>query len=68
MKAIFKDTDKLIISSLDHSEAIVGKAFLKNLEEDGKTLKVEQRNEPYQDEFDGLVITIVDKETDIEQG
>lgn len=56
MKAIFKDTDKLIINSLEYSETLIGKQFLKNLE--GKTLKVEQRND-INDEFDGLVFTIV---------
>lgn len=57
MKAFFKDNDKIIINSMDHSEALVGKTFLKDLQ--GKCLKAEQRND-INDDFDGLVLTISD--------
>lgn len=58
MKAFFKDSDKIIINSMDYTEALVGKQFLDNLKD--KELKVEQRND-INDDFDGLVISIVDK-------
>lgn len=61
MKTFFKDTDKLIVNSMDYSESLVGKQFLSNLQEEGKTLKVEQRND-VNDNFDGLVISIVNEE------
>lgn len=62
MKAFFKDTDKIIINSMDHSESLVGKQFLNSLK--NKTVKIEQRND-INDDFDGLVITIID--TPVEQ-
>lgn len=57
MKAFFKDSDKIIINSMDYTEALVGKQFLDNLKD--KVLKVEQRND-INDDFDGLVISIID--------
>ena len=57
MRAFFKDTDKIVINSMDHSEALVGKQFLSNLQ--GKVLDVEQRND-INDDFDGLVLKITD--------
>ena len=57
MKAFFKESNKIIINSMSHDEALVGKQFLAALE--GKTIKVEQRND-INDDFDGLVISIVD--------
>lgn len=57
MKAFFKDNTKIIINSMDYTEALVGKKFLQELE--GKTLKVEQRND-VNDDFDGLVLSIVE--------
>lgn len=59
MKAFFKDSDKIIINSMDYTEALVGKQFLENLSAEGKTIKVEQRYD-VNDDFDGLVISIVD--------
>lgn len=59
MKAFFKDSDKIIINSMDYTEALVGKQFLENLK--GKELKVEQRND-INDDFDGLVISIIEKQ------
>lgn len=55
MKAFFKDSDKIIINSMDYTEALVGKQFLKDLE--GKVLVAEQRND-INDDFDGLVLTV----------
>lgn len=60
MKAFFKDSDKIIINSMDYTEALVGKQFLDNL--DGKMIKAEQRND-INDDFDGLVLSIVDMPT-----
>lgn len=57
MKAFFKESDKIIINSMSYDEALVGKQFLAALE--GKTIKVEQRND-INDDFDGLVISVVD--------
>ena len=57
MKAFFKESNKIIINSMSYDEALVGKQFLADLE--GKTIKVEQRND-INDDFDGLVISIVD--------
>ena len=57
MKAFFKESNKIIINSMSYDEALVGKQFLAAL--DGKTIKVEQRND-ISDDFDGLVISIVD--------
>lgn len=57
MRAFFKDNDKIVINSMDHSEALVGKTFLSNLND--KYLKAEQRND-INDDFDGLVLTITD--------
>lgn len=61
MKAFFKDSDKIIINSMDYTEALVGKQFLENLV--GKELKVEQRND-INDDFDGLVISIIETPVD----
>ena len=58
MKAFFKDSEKLIINSMDYTEALVGKEFLNKLAT--KDIKVEQRYD-VNDDFDGLVITLVDK-------
>lgn len=58
MRAFFKDNDKIIINSMDYTEALVGKQFLSNLE--GKCIRAEQRND-INDEFDGLVLTIGEK-------
>lgn len=55
MKAFFKDNDKIIINSMDYTEALVGKQFLNDL--NGKILIAEQRND-INDDFDGLVLTI----------
>ena len=60
MKAFFKDSDKIIINSMDYTEALVGKQFLENLKD--KEIKVEQRYD-INDDFDGLVISIVEKQT-----
>lgn len=57
MKAFFKESTKIIINSMSYDEALVGKQFLAALE--GKTIKVEQRND-INDDFDGLVISIVE--------
>lgn len=57
MKAFFKESNKIIINSMSYDEALVGKQFLAALE--GKTIKVEQRND-INDDFDGLVISVVD--------
>ena len=57
MKAFFKDTDKLIVNSMTYDEALVGKMFLDKSE--GKTIRAEQRND-INDDFDGLVISIVE--------
>ena len=57
MKAFFKESNKIIINSMSYDEALVGKQFLAALE--GKTIKVEQRND-INDDFDGLVISIVE--------
>lgn len=59
MRAYFKDTDKIIINSLTHDEALIGKQFLSNLS-DSKVINAEQRND-VNDDFDGLVLTIQDK-------
>ena len=58
MKSFFKDSEKLIINSMDYTEALVGKEFLNKLAT--KDIKVEQRYD-VNDDFDGLVITLVDK-------
>lgn len=58
MKAFFKDNDKLIINSMDYTEALVGKAFLEGTKD--KTIKIEQRYD-VNDDFDGLVISLVNK-------
>ena len=63
MKAFFKESDKLIINSMSYDEALVGKQFLAALE--GKVVKVEQRND-INDDFDGLVISIVEPTPDPE--
>ena len=63
MKAFFKESNKIIINSMSYDEALVGKQFLAALE--GKTIKVEQRND-INDDFDGLVISIVDVPVDAE--
>ena len=55
MKAFFKENDKIIINSMDYTEALVGKQFLNDLA--GKVLIAEQRND-INDDFDGLVLTI----------
>lgn len=55
MKAFFKDNDKIIINSMDYTEALVGKQFLNDLT--GKTVSVEQRYD-INDDFDGLVFAI----------
>jgi hypothetical protein len=57
MKAFFKESTKIIINSMSYDEALVGKQFLAALE--GKEIKVEQRND-INDDFDGLVISIVE--------
>ena len=57
MKAFFKESTKIIINSMSYDEALVGKQLLAALE--GKTIKVEQRND-INDDFDGLVISIVE--------
>lgn len=57
MRAFFKDNDKIIINSMDYSEALVGRQFLKDLSD--KTLSVEGRND-INDEFDGFVFKITD--------
>lgn len=59
MRTFFKDNNKIIINSMDHSEALVGKAFLETLKD--KDLHIEARND-INDEFDGFVISITDKE------
>lgn len=61
MKAFFKDSDKLIINSMDYTEALVGKAFLEGTKD--KTIKIEQRYD-VNDDFDGLVISLVNKPED----
>lgn len=58
MKAFFKDSDKLIINSMDYTEALVGKEFLNKIAT--KDIKVEQRYD-VNDDFDGLIISLVDK-------
>lgn len=55
MKAFFKENNKIIINSMDYTEALVGKQFLQDLA--GKVLYAEQRND-INDDFDGLVLTI----------
>ena len=55
MKAFFKENNKIIINSMDYTEALVGKQFLQDLA--GKALYAEQRND-INDDFDGLVLTI----------
>lgn len=57
MRTFFKDNDKIIINSMDYTEALVGKQFLTNLE--GKHIKAEQRYD-VNDDFDGLVLSISD--------
>ena len=57
MKAFFKDSDKIIINSMDYTEALVGKTFLNNVAT--KQVKIEQRYD-VNDDFDGLVISLVD--------
>lgn len=57
MKAFFKESTKIIMNSMSYDEALVGKQFLAALE--GKEIKVEQRND-INDDFDGLVISIVE--------
>ena len=61
MKAFFKDSDKIIINSMDYTEALVGKTFLNNVAT--KQVKIEQRYD-VNDDFDGLVISLVDKVED----
>lgn len=67
MKAIFKDSNKLIVTSMTASEAIIAEQFIKDLEEKELTIKIEKRFSNY-DDLDGLVISLVDveKETDTE--
>ena len=60
MKAFFKDNDKLIINSLDHNERLVGEAFAEAYK-NGATLVMATRND-VNDDFDGLVITLVNPE------
>lgn len=55
MKAFFKDEKKIILNSMDYTEALVGKAFLDNSED--KYIIAEQRYD-VNDDFDGLVFTI----------
>lgn len=59
MKAFFKDGNKIIINSMDYTEALVGKQFLDNVA--SKDIKIEQRFD-VNDDFDGLVISLVDKQ------
>lgn len=59
MKAFFKDSDKIIINSMDYTEALVGKSFLEKLS--SKDVKIEQRYD-VNDDFDGLVISLIDKQ------
>lgn len=61
MRTFFKDNDKIVINSFDHSEALVGKQFLASAKD--KSFKIEARND-INDEFDGLVITLQDTPID----
>lgn len=58
MRTFFKDNDKIVINSMDSSEALVGKTFLDKLDETKKVC-IEARND-INDDFDGLVISIKD--------
>ena len=59
MRAFFKDNNKIIINSLDHSEALVGKTFMSLVA--NSNVLIEQRYD-INDEFDGLVISLTEKE------
>lgn len=59
MKTFFKDNDKIIINSMDYTESIVGKEFIHKVET--SNVKIEQRYD-VNDDFDGLVITLENKE------
>lgn len=61
MKAFFKDSDKIIINSLEHNERLVGETFLNEYSK-GATLKVESRND-VNDDFDGLVLSLTEGTT-----
>jgi hypothetical protein len=58
MKAFFKDEKKIIVNSMDYTEALVGRAFKDNSED--KYVTVEERFD-VNDDFDGLVLTIGEK-------
>lgn len=58
MRTFFKDNDKIVINSMDSSEALVGKTFLNKLDETKKVV-IEARND-INDDFDGLVISLKD--------
>ena len=59
MKVLFKDSNKIIINSLDSTEVLVCAQFLKDAATTGKSLKVEERKD-INDDTDGLVISIID--------
>ena len=61
MKSFFKDSDKIIINSLEHNERLVGETFLNEYSK-GATLKVESRND-VNDDFDGLVLSLTEGTT-----
>ena len=61
MKAFFKDSDTIIINSLEHNERLVGETFLNEYSK-GATLKVESRND-VNDDFDGLVLSLTEGTT-----
>jgi len=64
MKAFFKDTNKLIVNSMDHQEALNGKTFLEKIA--NSTITIEARND-INDEFDGLVISLIPNEESTEE-
>lgn len=58
MKAFFKDNNKIIINSMDYTEALIGKAFMEKAA--NSDIVIEQRYD-INDDFDGFVITLKDK-------
>lgn len=64
MKAFFKDTEKIILNSMDYTEALVAQQLLDNIAEGDKDISIVERFD-VNDDLDGLVISIK-KSEDIE--
>lgn len=64
MKAYFKNTEKIILNSMDYTEALVAQQILDNISEGDKIINIVERYD-VNDDLDGLVV-MIDKTNKVE--